>query len=805
MAGFEHVSIAAQIRDIINTAATKVVGQQAPGPNIGRVISVNLASLTATVWFPGDDAPVTVNLFSNNLPQQWHDQFDDGTGTIINTSTTGYGSIVAVETLNGKQYITDVLSGGQFGFDQRALDLSIVTQEATDIGTTTPRDLIGTPNETFINCHVLSSTLTDGQAINFGPFVKFDGTEVGVGFLEITATWGGACKHYSVVTSPFEDFDHPGNAGVLDQWMRFMPNATANNSSGTGYDFDLDVCVKKTLYGNIDDFTSGFEMWFRIIRRNLRTDTGAGVSNAATGTDAYVTIRSSAIQRGRSLTGRQLFMQYVDISPPSNHGYLGFNDARALWHDTDNDGVYDDFGRTVTSGWGLSDSSQAWNVVQGTASAFFTNGTDAVCDIPIVNVNQVITNAIANGPTVETTFTLWVDAVPTGGDVQVAVVVRRIDANNYYLLKCNLTTALTVTASIVKVVAGTPTTVGTDVTGVLTYAAGTKIKMRIRAKVSSFQTKMWLRGADEPEAWVRTETDTSIAQGSNTQTIGLSFLAVTANTNTKPYRVHVDEWKSDIQGPSTYNDANQWRPGPWRSGVLRLANDLQKTWVLDGVWTWTGSSLSWTGSIYFTGVGHHRNGLVNGKMKLTMPEVNDKVYVAGSTSFTMTGSGIPLGLGSALYCAIPPEGNWQDMSKYLFIVFASNTFDYQLPEWAVLIAIHQPGLGGQAPSLRLGNGDEIDNWRGATMVNGWTGSVNFRREGSQTVRLQGNAVGSGKTSDIAFTLPVGFRPLNAIFISVVATGAWGFITVGTNGDVTRQAGTVSGYMSLDGVTFVAEQ
>jgi hypothetical protein len=803
MGSFSHIDTAAAVRDIINKAAEKKVNSLAPTPNIGRVISVNLASLTATVWFPGDDSPISVNLFANNLPQQWHDQFDDGTGTVVNTSTTGYGSLVAVETFNGKQYITEVLSGGQFGFDQRALDLSIVTQEATDINSTAPRDLIGIPNETFINCHVISSTLTDGQAINFGPFLKFDGTEAGVGSLEITATWSGSCKHYFLVTSPLEDFDHPGNAGVLDQWMRILPDSTANNSAGVGYDFDLDVCVKKTLYGNIDDFTSGFELWFRVLRRNLRIETAGGLANASAGADVYLTIRSSSIQRGRSLTGRQLFMQYVDISPPANHGYLGFHDSRALWHDSDNDGVYDDFGRVKTSGWGLSDSSQAWSVFQGSASSFLVNGTDGVCAIPAVNSIQSAVVVSTSGPAIDVTVTFWVEAIPTGADAQAAILLRRVDANNYYLAKCNFTSAGTVTASITKIVAGVTSTIGTDVTGVVTFVANTKVKLRARIKGSLINTKIWLRGLDEPEAWKRTETDTSIAQAGG-QALGLSFVAVTGNTNTKPYNVHVDEFRSVTQERSTYQDANQWRPGPWRSGVLRLANDLQKTWVLDGVWNWTGSHLSWTGSIYFSGVGHHHNGLLNGRMKLSMPEVNDRVYVAGSTFYTMTGTGINLGLGDALYCAIPPEGDWQDLSQYLFIVFNDNTFDYQLPEWAVLIAVHQPGLAGQAASLRLGNGDELDNSRGATLLNGWTGSASFRRGANQTVRLQGQPNGSAKTANTIFTLPVGYRPGATVFASVSANSAYGLVLIGTNGNVDLNIGNAA-YVSLDCITFMAEQ
>jgi hypothetical protein len=807
MGGFEHVDTAAAIRDIIKTAAEKVVANQSPGPNYGRVISVNLASLTATVWFPGDDSPITVNMFANNLPQQWHDQFDDGTGTVINTSTTGYGSIVAVETLNGKQYITEVLSGSQFAFDQRALDLSLVTQEATDIMLSTPKDLVGTPSETFISCHLTSSTLVDGQAINFGPFLKYDGTQPGVGSFDITVTWGSGCKSYNLVTSPLEDFDHPGNVYVLDQWMRILPSQTANSANTVAYDFDIDVCVKKTLYGNIDDFTSNYEMWFRFIRRDARIDPNFSfISNPSAGSDVFFSMRSTSIQRGRAVTGRQLFMQYVDISPPSHHGYLGFHDARHKWHDTDNDSIYDDFGRVTTNGFGRSDSTQTWGVFAGATSAYSTNGTDGVCAVASNNLLHYILDSVAEGPTLDIVATTWIEVMPTGANAEFSIMARRTDASNFYQLKCNFTAGGTITASMNKTVAGVFSVIGTDVTGVLTFTTFMKIKVRARLRGSTLQLKIWKRGTDEPLAWTETTTDSSLPLTSGNSGCGVGFGTVTGNTNTKPYIMHVDEYRADMQGPNLYLDAVQWRPGPWRSALLRLAHDIQRTWTLDGTWTWTGSNLSWTGTIFLNGVGHHRNGLAQGYYTLTMPQTGDKVVIAGNTSYTMGGSpAIPLNAGDSLYVSIPPATEiWQDLSRYLFIVRSADVSDYQLPEWAVLIASHNQGSGGQSPSLRLGNGDHLDNWRGATLINGWTGTARYRRESNQIVRLQGQPGGNAKTSDIAFNLPVGFRPGFSSFHSVVADGVWGFITIGTNGDVTRQAGGVTAYMALDGITFVAE-
>jgi hypothetical protein len=91
--GFDHVSVAAQMREIIESQAKKVVLSQAPKPNYARVISINFAALTASVWFPGDDQPVSVNIFTDRLPASWQEQINPSSGG-VNTSYAGYGSLV---------------------------------------------------------------------------------------------------------------------------------------------------------------------------------------------------------------------------------------------------------------------------------------------------------------------------------------------------------------------------------------------------------------------------------------------------------------------------------------------------------------------------------------------------------------------------------------------------------------------------------------------------------------------------------------------------------------------------------------
>lgn len=111
--------VAQRVRDVIKDIARQVVEEETSDSRVGRVISIDFAAKTANVWFPGDERPIKVNLFSSTLPGSWQNQLPPG-ATSQSNSLVGYGSIVMVETINGKPYITEVLTGGQFSIDWEA-------------------------------------------------------------------------------------------------------------------------------------------------------------------------------------------------------------------------------------------------------------------------------------------------------------------------------------------------------------------------------------------------------------------------------------------------------------------------------------------------------------------------------------------------------------------------------------------------------------------------------------------------------------------------------------------------------------
>jgi len=806
---FAHLGVAAEVRDIIGEVAKRVVSQQAPRPNYGRVISVNSSALTATVWFPGDEAPVSVNLFPNTIPGQWHERFGLGSGAgITNTSYFGYGSQVAVQDFDGKVFITQVLTGGVLSADAKMFNASVVSQEATEIAADQagfPVQVIGEPYETLINCHVNNDSLPDGGAISFGPFTTLNSELPGIGWIEISVTeLAGASKYFKLPINAIRDFEHTGGTGFLDSWFRVVPEQSVTDNAGVVVDFDFDFSIKRTVYGNVDEFFPDNELWMRVVKRGA----------AWTGLNCKITIRATNIQRGRSLSGRELFMQESLSSPPDAKGYVGFHNAQMVFRDFDDYGVLDDFGRTVAGTWGTSDSGPTWLVRTGVASNWGVDGSAAYMSFN-GNFSQTITLQQSNILNTDTYFDVWSAVVPTGAEIQFIHTSRWVDSNNHYEFKIIFQTAGTITLSFIKAVAGVFTAIGSDLNTGITFTANERLRARARINGSALFMKIWKPASQREPDWMKIEIDSSLGANAGNFTGFIAFPGG-ANSNTKPFKVFVDKVRASLYDKGQDNSGAQWHTGPWRSGLLRIADSLQKTWISKGSMSWDGSYLKWTQSLYFGGIGQHRLGLGAGSTMMQSPPSGFGIpVVPNGGSVTVTGSGIPLAVGEALYCAIQPGQTWENLYEYLFIVSATSTLNFDLPEWAVLIASRSDS-SSLGPDLRLGNGQVLDRWRTPSFATNWSdyGSPfevgGYRMEAGNIVRLRGliRHTTSSATGTM-FTLPSGFRPANTHLFTVTSAATINGssrVDVDSSGNVTvitHNANGGSSYVSLAEISFEA--
>jgi hypothetical protein len=115
----------------------------------------------------------------------------------------------------------------------------------------------------------------------------------------------------------------------------------------------------------------------------------------------------------------------------------------------------------------------------------------------------------------------------------------------------------------------------------------------------------------------------------------------------------------------------------------------------------------------------------------------------------------------------------------------------------------------QVRSIATGSLDGDAVWQVPTLAGSWTnyGSgynpAGYRKDASGFVHLRGLVTGGSAVSTI-FTLPVGYRPAYRNLFMVQSVSAVGRVDVATNGVVEDQISAGSGWVSLDGITFLAE-
>jgi len=201
----------------------------------------------------------------------------------------------------------------------------------------------------------------------------------------------------------------------------------------------------------------------------------------------------------------------------------------------------DTFTTTRTDTWNTADSGHTYTLT-GTASDFDTDGAGS----GTIRLNAAVGTAYfatPNGITSTVNQRLWgraveLSATPTGGTISQYFDVRLVDTSNFYRAELIYTTSNTVQVALIKVVAGTPTTLvaATTVAG-LTSATINAIRVEIDqgqsvATGSILRAKVWNTSGAEPVA----STVESAIDSSVTGAGGFRVGAVrnSGNTNVNP-------------------------------------------------------------------------------------------------------------------------------------------------------------------------------------------------------------------------------------------------------------------------------
>ncbi len=190
----------------------------------------------------------------------------------------------------------------------------------------------------------------------------------------------------------------------------------------------------------------------------------------------------------------------------------------------------DAFGRSVSNGWGTSDTGQSWSTGGGTAANYAVGSGVGSHTLASVDASR--------RTFVDTTFTefdYYVDvttsATATGGSLFGGPTGRYLDSSNLYQARMEFTTANALILSIRKIVNGSETQLGTY-TLPDTYVAGTYYRIRFQSVGATLKAKAWeALDAVEMPGWQITVTDTAITTAAF---IGVRSISSAANTNVNP-------------------------------------------------------------------------------------------------------------------------------------------------------------------------------------------------------------------------------------------------------------------------------
>jgi trimeric autotransporter adhesin len=172
----------------------------------------------------------------------------------------------------------------------------------------------------------------------------------------------------------------------------------------------------------------------------------------------------------------------------------------------------DNFGRTVSSGWGNADTGGAWTRT-GAALNFAVDGSGGLMKLATAGTQLTQTLNSVSAKNIDEVVDLSVDQTPTGNGFY-GILTARESGSADYRLKVRLMAAGVIHLALSRVVAGKETTLGEVLVKNLTYAAGDVERVRFgistNADGSAHLTgTVWKVGTTEPSTPQITTNDST--------------------------------------------------------------------------------------------------------------------------------------------------------------------------------------------------------------------------------------------------------------------------------------------------------
>lgn len=212
---------------------------------------------------------------------------------------------------------------------------------------------------------------------------------------------------------------------------------------------------------------------------------------------------------------------------------VGYN--RVTWNTPQNTAVLDTFSRTVVSGWGTSDTGQAWTTAGGVSSAFNVSGGVATHSLTTVGTFYASALPWSTSDVDVTVYGMSASAVSSGAPIEYGVQARYVDDNNYVHGRLFVNLNGNISIAIRQLVAGVETFVGFPLIGGTN--AFTPVNFRLQVWGNTIRCKGWLTGTTEPPQWTTAMYTTWTTPGS----VRVVSLLEGGNTNTLPVTISFDK------------------------------------------------------------------------------------------------------------------------------------------------------------------------------------------------------------------------------------------------------------------------
>lgn len=210
--------------------------------------------------------------------------------------------------------------------------------------------------------------------------------------------------------------------------------------------------------------------------------------------------------------------------------------------------ITDTYSRTVASGWGSTDTGQAWTTTGGSASDFSVGTGRGTMSLGTLNVLRLATSAATARADWDIAHTLQSSVIATGNIIQHTCAARSsVSLADRY--SCIVTFKQTgqVSLQLSKTVAGVDTILGT--TDVGAYLAAEDWTYRFRLIGTLIQGKLWKSSTLEPVGWTFSFTDASVTTAG---IMWMAAIAATGVTNPLPVTIKYDNLLVGNPADNTY-------------------------------------------------------------------------------------------------------------------------------------------------------------------------------------------------------------------------------------------------------------